>query len=716
MKNVQNMQQVVRQVVPGFRPAVVQTLAAMITGRSAAALLATALWVAACGGGGGSTNDGNNGGTPVLGGSTTTPPVVVVVPPPPTAADLVVTLAAPTLPSVVASTVIATVTAVDANRATMTDIPVTLAVDGGATIKASGLKTDLSGRITGTVTLGNDISPHDITITATSGTLTRTAVVKVVSVTAADLTLTISPSASLSNSGTATVVATATAVDANRATVSGIPVTLSVDSGATVQISGPSTNGSGQVLGTVSIGEDKSNRTILVTAVSGNISRTAAVQVTGSKITATVLGKVLSPGQTGTVQYRLVDVNGNPMAGKRFVVTGPGGVQTVASTGLNGDYNYSFSAPATAGTVDVRASAAGVEDVQSVVVNTGPGTIAPATAVVRSASVSANPSVVAVNTPTTTNRAEVRALFLSDNNAPVPNIRVRFDLDNDAQSIGGSFTSGDTQVYSGANGVATAAYVPGGRFSPTDGVTVRACWDNNDFASTECPHAVRTTLTVINDALSVSMGTNNIIEIGDSKLTYVKRYVVQVVDSSGLAAAAVQVSASVDLPEYLKGVYAFDTVNNIWVQHATATCPNEDLNRNGVAEIFSNGTVEDANGSFNLVPGRPALEPRKADVAVSFEGGSKTSSSGLVVLRLEYPQNVASWVRFNLVVAASGVAGTEGRANLDSLLPVPEDSLTKKTLPPAFEISPYGRLSSPTIAAPLPGSTKPTVLLCTDPN
>ena len=673
----------------------------MMSWRAWAATLAAAVLAAACGGGGSS-------GTPLVGGT-----------PSPTVADLTVTSSSPTVPNVTTSTVLITVTAVDANRATVADVPVTLSVDSGGTIKQSAAKTNASGTVTGTLSIGSDITPRRITVTATSGSLTRTVAVNVVAnaeVAASDMTLTLSPSAVLSNSGTATVTATATAVDANRNTVASIPVTISVDSGATVQVSSSTTNADGQVNGTVSIGDDRSNRTIVVTAVSGTITRTASIQVTGSKITATVLGKVLSPGQTGTIQYRLVDVNGNPMIGKRFVVTGPTGVQTVTTTGSNGDYDYSFPAPAVAGTVNIRASAAGVEDVQSIVVNTGTGAIPPVTGTVRSASVSANPSVVAINTATTTNRSEIRALFLSDANAPVANVRVRFDLDGDKQSIGGALTSGTTMVYSDANGVATSAYVPANRFSPTDGVTVRACCDYNDFAAGQCPNAVRSTLTVVNDALSVTIGTNNLIGTGDSTLTYVTRYVVQVVDSSGVAAKDVQVSSVVDLTYYYKGVWVVLKDDVKWTQVSMATCANEDLNRNGVAEVFSNGVVEDANHSFNLSPGRPALDPRKADVAVSFEGSSKTNASGQVVLRIEYPQSVGSWVKFNLVASASGVAGTEGRANFEGVLGVPASVVNKVDADPPFKLSPYGIEGSSLVAASLPGSTAQAVQLCTNPN
>ena len=55
-------------------------------------------------------------------------------------------------------------------------------------------------------------------------------------------------------------------------------------------------------------------------------------------------------------------------------------------------------------------------------------------------------------------------------------MRVKFDLNGDPNSIGGKFTTGSTVLYSDANGVVTTAYVPGARSSPTNGVSIRACF------------------------------------------------------------------------------------------------------------------------------------------------------------------------------------------------------------------------------------------------
>ncbi|MBI5254949.1 MAG: hypothetical protein HY855_00510 [Burkholderiales bacterium] len=673
----------------------------MISWRVFVAGLATAL-VAACGGG------GSDAGTPVVGPA-----------PSPAVADLALVLSSATLQNSGTQTVTATVTAVDANRNAVPNVTVTLSVDANATIEVLDKKTGSDGKLTGTVGIGADRSLRKITVTASANGIVRTAEIQVNEAgsgggtpKAADLTMSLS-SATLPNSGTQTVTATVTAVDANRNTVAGIPVSFAVDQGGTVKVAANATDADGKVTAAVGIGDDRSNRVITVTAMSGTITKKLSVQVIGAQIRATLLPAVVNPGQAGKVQYRLTDVNGNAITGKPIVVTGPGGVQTTGTSDANGDYEYSYTAPTASGDLSIRASALGVEKLVTVTV-LSTGSIPEVTADVQSASVSANPSVVPVNTPTTNNQTTIRALFLSAENKPVPNLRVRFDLDGDKQSIGGTFTAGNTMVYTDAAGIATTSYVPGSRFSPTDGVTVRACWDKREFPANTCPNETKTTLTVIADSLSVSIGTNNLIGIDDTGLKFVKRYVVQVVDSAGLAAADVQVSASVDLLSYVKGEWVRGTVR--WEQRPTVTCDNEDVNRNGVAEVFSNGQSEDANGSFNQPAGRPALEPRKADVALSFEGSNKTNTSGSIVLRLEYPQNIGSWVNFNLVVSASGVAGSEGRADYFGLLEVLASQVNKLDEVPPFVTSPYGTQTSPRIPVSEPGSTRQAASLCTNRN
>ena len=522
----------------------------------------------------------------------------------------------------------------------------------------------------------------------------------------ADLSITLS-AASLSNDGSSTVTATVTAVDANRNALGSIPVTVSVNNSAVATVSGPTTDAKGVVIAQVGIGADRSNRSVTVTAASGSLSQTATFQVVGANLTATPLPAVIAPGATGQVDFRLVDVNSNPMSGQAIVVNGVNAVEVSGTTDINGNYSYVYTAPAAGGNLDIRATAGGVTMTQAVLVQSGTGAIPPAAIAVQSASLAASPSVVPVNTGSTSNRSELRALFLGTGNTPVQNVRVRFDLAGDANSIGGTLTSGTNVVYSDVNGVATTAYVPGTRFSPTDGLTVRACWAATDFPAGTCPNAATATLTVISEALSVSISTNALIEIGPTGLDYIKKYLIQVNDSSGNAKAGVQISPSIDLQRYFKGEWVVPVGGDKWEKVQRASCDNEDLNRNGVLEVYSNGAIEDANSTAKL-------EPRKADVNISFVGSSSTNSDGQVVLKITYGQSLASWLEFNILVAASGVAGTEGRTSYQGVLPVLAAAVSDPDVEPAFRLAPYGILASPVVPTTNPEGQ--SGLLCTNAN
>ena len=255
--------------------------------------------------------------------------------------------------------------------------------------------------------------------------------------------------------------------------------------------------------------------------------------------------------------------NSNPMSSQTIVVNGVNGVENSGTTDSNGTYSYAYTAPSQQRQRRYpRHRGRACPTTQTVLVQSGTGTIPPAAVAVRSASLAASPSVVPVNTGTTSNRSELRALFVGPFNAPVQNVRVRFDLAGDVNNIGGSLTSGTNVVYSDANGVATTAYVPGSRFSPTDGLTVRACWSANDFPAGTCPNATTATLTVVSEALSVSIFTDALIQVSD--LSYIKTYMVQVMDSSGSAKGGVEISKSVDIVRYFKGEWLVD--GDKWVK------------------------------------------------------------------------------------------------------------------------------------------------------
>jgi len=519
--------------------------------------------------------------------------------------------------------------------------------------------------------------------------------------TASSLTLNLDTS-SIQNSGSQTVKATATATTGTGQTVAGIPVTFSVDNGATFTASSTSTAADGTVTATVGIGSDPSNRLVTVTATSGSLSASKSFAVTGSVLTATG-SAVVAPGSNNQVIFRLTDANGVGVASQPISIAAGSLGTTSATTDVNGNYTYNYTAPATAGSLDIVGSAGGVSKTLTVLVQSGAGGIPPADATLlfdpqSSASVSANPSVVSTNTASTDNRTEIRALFVGPGNASIPRVRVRFDLNGDPNNIGGTFSTGSSVIYSDANGVATTAYIPAAKSSPTNGVTIRACYDANDFAATACPHQTTVSVTVVADALSVTIGSNNKVIVPAADLTYIRQFVVLVVDASGQPKANVDLAASIDLDRYWKGFY---TTPGGWVRGLPpgpltwepGGCVNEDINRNGVLEA-----VEDINHSGSI-------EPRKSDVAVSILGTGKTDASGLATLQVQYPQNIATWVRVKILVSATGISGTEGRASWTEVLPAPVTAFQGVGDPP-FIKSPYGVVyfqMDPTTYTGLPG-------------
>jgi hypothetical protein len=493
-------------------------------------------------------------------------------------------------------------------------------------------------------------------------------------VTASALTLTLD-SASIQNTGAATVKATATATTASGQALSGIPISFSVDNGATFTQSSTSTSSDGTSIATVAVGADPSNRLITVTATSGALTATRTFAVTGSTLTATG-SAVVAPGSSANqVIFRLTNANGAGIANQPITIVAGALGTTVAATDVNGNYTYTYTAPGSAGSLDIVGSAGGVSKTLTVLVQSGAGSIVPAVGPINSASVSANPSVVSTNSASTDNRTEIRALFVGPGNATIPRVRVRFDLNGDPNNIGGTFSTGTSVIYSDDSGLATTAYIPGAKASPTNGVTIRACYDVNDFAAGTCPNQATTTITVVSDPLSVTIGSNDKVVVPAADLTYIRKFVILVVDSSGQAKANVDIAASIDLERYWKGFY---TTPGGWISFRNAGgCINEDINRNGVLEA-----AEDINRSA-------AIEPRKSDVAVSILGTGKTDASGLATLQIEYPQNIATWARVKILVSATGISGTEGRATWTEDLPAPVTAFQQVGTPP-FAKSPYG--------------------------
>lgn len=502
---------------------------------------------------------------------------------------------------------------------------------------------------------------------------------------AADLSLTLSTS-SIDNSGSKTVVATVTAVDSSRNTLANIPVQLSVADGsdvksATVLVSAAQTDANGQVTGTVGIGQDHTNRTVTVTATSGSLTKTAAFSITGTRFNrATAVPSVVAAGAAGAVQYSLADVNGNSMAGVPIKVSGNGITSQSGTTDQNGGYVFNYTAPNAPGSsLLISATAGGAESAVTVAIPGGSTSVPVATAP-DSSTLNLSANVVAVNSGSTNNQVTANAFFRTkDTNAPIANVRVLFGVAGDNGT--GSIASGSNAVLSDATGTASTVYAPGAVSSPTNGVTIQACWKTSDFGAGEtidnCPAANRLTaaLTIVANPVSITIGHDDKVGVGTSSqgLTYTQQFVVLVVDYAGNPKPDVQITPSVDLGGYFKGIYTPDGPTRQW--SPTAVCPGEDLNRNGLVDIG-----EDVNNNGQL-------DPRKSDVSIQVMGSAKTDANGLAVVQLEYPKSFGSWVLFKITVTAAGVLSPPAYYPTGKPLGLP--SLPLSALPTQADIQNY---------------------------
>jgi hypothetical protein len=286
----------------------------------------------------------------------------------------------------------------------------------------------------------------------------------------------------------------------------------------------------------------------------------------------------------------------------------------------------------------------GVTALRDVQVAGGSGGIPNAAGLISAATLAVTPNTIFPNlSGGTSNRAGIKAVFRDSLDQAIQNVRVRFEIVAPGLGNGEQVSTAAATVYSDASGVAIADYIAGTRTSPTNGVTIRACYGNTDadIASGACGSFKTATLTVAGQPLSITLGDNNELAKGGNNLTYIKLFDVAVADSAGNAVPNAVISASVDITRYGKGPYS---AARLW-------CANEDTNRNGFLDA-----QEIIDGDHDSV-----LSPRKADVILSFTGTNTTGANGRSTVQVEYPQNVATWLDYSVRVTTN-VAGSEGTA------------------------------------------------------
>lgn len=459
---------------------------------------------------------------------------------------------------------------------------------------------------------------------------------------------------SISNSGADEATLTATALDVNNNPVVGADFKVNVSSGIYTPTNS-TTDASGKAIGKISLGGNKSNRSIALTMTVGGKSKADVITVTGSDIALSLVPAAPTPGTGVVLTIKVIDVNGVGIANAPVSLSGSLGFRGSVTTDSTGTATATLAAaPSSVGVYTVVTSASGVTKSRDIQVLGPTGTVPDAAGVISAASLAITPNTIAPNIDgSTTNKAALRTIFQDASNRAIKNIRVRFDIVEPSLGAGEQISTGSAIVYTDQNGVATADYIAGTRSSPTNGITVRACYALTDagIANGACPEFRLATMTVASSPLSITLGDNNLLEAGANSLTYIKKFDVAVADAAGNAVPNAQISASVDLRFYRKAAGLSVVSNAVTYTGSPVICPNEDKNRNGLLDV---GVVEiedvNANGT---------IEPRKADIIISYVNGRVTGANGRATIQVEYPQSVAYWLDYAVKVTTN-VAGSEG--------------------------------------------------------
>lgn len=472
----------------------------------------------------------------------------------------------------------------------------------------------------------------------------------------------------LTNSGGDEANLVVTALDASNTPVADATVAVKVDSGIYTPTT-TTTDATGKVSGVISIGGDKTNRNIGVSITVGGQTKSDVVSVTGSQLTVSATPAIPSPGSVVNLSIKVIDVNNAGIPNAVVKLAGSLGFTGSVKADSSGTAVATLAAaPTSPGNYTIEVTSSGVTAVRDVQVVGASGGVPDAVGVISAAALAITPNTIPPNAPgANVNRAGLRAIFQDASNRAIKNVRVRFEIVPPGLGAGESIFTGSDIVYTDINGIANSDYIAGTRSSPTGGVTIRACYGMTDaeLAGMACPNSRTATMTVAAEPLSITLGDNNKLERGDFELTYIKKFDVAVADSAGNPVPSAKVSMSVDLIDYGKGP-AYNGLKT-W-------CLNEDTNRNGLLDA---GEDRDGDG---------VLTPRKADVVISSVNTSQTTgANGRMAIQVEYPQNVATWLRYAVKVTTS-VSGSEGTAEKQYITSFIEGD----EINGSFLIPPYG--------------------------
>jgi hypothetical protein len=274
------------------------------------------------------------------------------------------------------------------------------------------------------------------------------------------------------------------------------------------------------------------------------------------------------------------------------------------------------------------------------------------------------PTTLGVNaTGSTAQQSIITAIVQDENGNLVKNQTVSFAL---TDITGGSIfpASAVTDSFGRSSTVYTSGAVP----SAQNGVIITAT------VGAAQPRQVM--LTVAQQGLFVTLGTGNLI-LTPSDTQYALPYSVLVNDANGNPVANATVELTVLPTRYQKGIYMQNGPPcTRWVQLVSSTCPNEDVNHNGVLDTLPFN--EDTNSNGELDPENVASVP----------GRVVTDANGFAFFNVVYAREF-TWVEVDLRARAT-VTGSEGLSHAVFFLPGASSDFTNCNVPPPGVVSPYG--------------------------
>ena len=619
---------------------------------------------------------GCSGGADAPPAAPTPPPDVNAPAPVPAVASLQLLASSSQIASSGTTTVELTAIVLSASRQTISGKTVTFSPGSDTTafvnnISASGV-SDANGLVTAKLNLGGNKANRTITVTATSESVTATNSVDVTGT-----TVTISGNGSLAFGATTTLAFSVK--DSAGNALKDMTVSVTSQNGNTIVLTPASgiTNSSGQITAAVTATSAGSDA-ITATAAGASAVQTLTISSASFAFTAPAL---VAPATTIDIPLntaRAVAINWKDAG----VAQSNKAVTFTASRGaILGSPSTTDAAGDTPG-VTVSSTTAG----PSIITASGPGGTPAATLDVvfvatsaSSATVQAIPGTVGVTTgsSTQTNNSATIAVQVRDAaNNLVKNAGVSFTITTDPSGGRLTSSSGTTDV----SGSTSVTYVAGGTSSAQNGVTISATV-NTIGGVAIAPVTGSTTLTVGGQSLLVRLGTDN--KVGGTNPVNVKTYVAVVTDAAGIGVVGSTVQFAMRPSRYSKGYFVPDFVNKIWNQIITATCPNEDLNFNGILDPGEGLVTFPAGVTPALLPGAIA----------AVNASATTDASGIATATITYPKDHSYWSEVTLE-ARTSVTTNDPPTQVVFYLPGPGIEYNDPAIAPPGQVSPYGRNAS----------------------